>query len=379
MLVELKQSRRRQRRDRSAVAVIAVTSARAISSSISLSDGFFRLDGGVDVRHRARSRSGSESAADERNRITLAMRPLVVRGVRTMLIDAGLGDKEDDEVPRHLRRRARATPRSRAGGGGPRARRHRHRARDAICTSTMPAASRCATRDGRCVRAFRARATSCARRVGGRDASARAQPRQLPGGQFRAAGGGRRARIGRRRPDDHARGARAAHRRPHDAPSDGVDRIAAASTAAFLGRSDADDRAPAGRRGSWASTCIRWTRWRASRRSCGKRSSARSLVFFEHDPWSRPATSASSDGRQRRASAEQDSANDGRRSYDHRHRHHRRQRPVRHGRADRPRGAERSRRRLAIRRARTSSARCAASASRFWRGTASAIGSCRRS
>ncbi len=32
---------------------------------------------------------------DERNRIALAMRPLVVRGVRTMLIDAGLGDKED--------------------------------------------------------------------------------------------------------------------------------------------------------------------------------------------------------------------------------------------------------------------------------------------
>jgi glyoxylase-like metal-dependent hydrolase (beta-lactamase superfamily II) len=32
---------------------------------------------------------------DDRNRITLAMRPLVVRGVRTMIIDAGLGGKED--------------------------------------------------------------------------------------------------------------------------------------------------------------------------------------------------------------------------------------------------------------------------------------------
>ena len=32
---------------------------------------------------------------DERNRITLAMRPLVVRGARTMIIDAGLGDKEN--------------------------------------------------------------------------------------------------------------------------------------------------------------------------------------------------------------------------------------------------------------------------------------------
>jgi glyoxylase-like metal-dependent hydrolase (beta-lactamase superfamily II) len=31
-------------------------------------------------------------AADDRNRVTLAMRPLLVRGVRTMLIDSGLGD-----------------------------------------------------------------------------------------------------------------------------------------------------------------------------------------------------------------------------------------------------------------------------------------------
>jgi len=38
-----------------------------------------------------------KAPADERNRITLAMRPLVVRGARTMLIDAGLGDKEDEK------------------------------------------------------------------------------------------------------------------------------------------------------------------------------------------------------------------------------------------------------------------------------------------
>ena len=39
----------------------------------------------------------THAPADERNRITLAMRPLVVRGARTMMIDAGLGDKESDE------------------------------------------------------------------------------------------------------------------------------------------------------------------------------------------------------------------------------------------------------------------------------------------
>jgi glyoxylase-like metal-dependent hydrolase (beta-lactamase superfamily II) len=32
---------------------------------------------------------------DDRNRILLALRPLIVRGVRTLLIDAGIGDKED--------------------------------------------------------------------------------------------------------------------------------------------------------------------------------------------------------------------------------------------------------------------------------------------
>jgi len=36
-----------------------------------------------------------QAPPDDRGRILLAMRPLVVRGVRTMLIDAGLGGKDD--------------------------------------------------------------------------------------------------------------------------------------------------------------------------------------------------------------------------------------------------------------------------------------------
>jgi glyoxylase-like metal-dependent hydrolase (beta-lactamase superfamily II) len=35
--------------------------------------------------------------ADDRNRIRLAMRPLVVRGTRTLLIDAGIGDRDDEK------------------------------------------------------------------------------------------------------------------------------------------------------------------------------------------------------------------------------------------------------------------------------------------
>ena len=36
----------------------------------------------------------NKAPADARNRITMAMRPLIVRGARTMLIDAGVGGKE---------------------------------------------------------------------------------------------------------------------------------------------------------------------------------------------------------------------------------------------------------------------------------------------
>jgi glyoxylase-like metal-dependent hydrolase (beta-lactamase superfamily II) len=62
---------------------------------ISLYDGSFRLDGGSMFGVVPRTMWAPKVVPDDRNRITLAMRPLVVRGLRTMLIDAGLGDKED--------------------------------------------------------------------------------------------------------------------------------------------------------------------------------------------------------------------------------------------------------------------------------------------
>jgi methylmalonyl-CoA epimerase len=64
---------------------------------ISLSDGFFALDGGAMFGVVPKQLWAKETAPDEKNRIPLAMRPLVVRGVRTMLIDAGLGDKNDQK------------------------------------------------------------------------------------------------------------------------------------------------------------------------------------------------------------------------------------------------------------------------------------------
>jgi methylmalonyl-CoA epimerase len=62
---------------------------------ISVSDGFFHLDGGSMFGVVPKTLWNRQTPADDRNRIRLAMRPLIVRGMRTMIIDAGLGDKEN--------------------------------------------------------------------------------------------------------------------------------------------------------------------------------------------------------------------------------------------------------------------------------------------
>jgi methylmalonyl-CoA epimerase len=62
---------------------------------VSVTDGFFRLDGGSMFGTVPKTMWSAKTTADERNRITLAMRPLVVRGARTMIVDAGIGDKEN--------------------------------------------------------------------------------------------------------------------------------------------------------------------------------------------------------------------------------------------------------------------------------------------
>jgi len=62
---------------------------------ISVFDGFFRLDGGAMFGVVPKPLWEKRAPADDRNRILLGMRPLIVRGARTMLIDAGVGDKDD--------------------------------------------------------------------------------------------------------------------------------------------------------------------------------------------------------------------------------------------------------------------------------------------
>ena len=63
---------------------------------ISVCDGWFRLDGGAIFGVVPKVLWAERYPPDERNRVELAVRQLVVRGARTMLIDAGFGDKTDE-------------------------------------------------------------------------------------------------------------------------------------------------------------------------------------------------------------------------------------------------------------------------------------------
>lgn len=98
VLVELKQARHREGAD-------AATKTPRFRTAppyhvgglelISLSDGFFHLDGGAMFGVVPRTLWEKRLPPDARNRITVGMRPLLVRGDRTLLIDAGCGDKMD--------------------------------------------------------------------------------------------------------------------------------------------------------------------------------------------------------------------------------------------------------------------------------------------
>lgn len=89
VLVELKQERR---------ASTPLTVSRYTVGDlelVSLYDGFLKLDGGAMFGVVPKVRWEPQAPPDDRNRITLAMRPLLVRGEKTLLIDAGIGDTGD--------------------------------------------------------------------------------------------------------------------------------------------------------------------------------------------------------------------------------------------------------------------------------------------
>ena len=76
---------------------LALSERRRSSSFPHPLDGFFRLDGGAMFGVVPKPLWERRAAADEKNRILLGLRPLLVRGARTMIIDAGIGDKMDAE------------------------------------------------------------------------------------------------------------------------------------------------------------------------------------------------------------------------------------------------------------------------------------------
>jgi glyoxylase-like metal-dependent hydrolase (beta-lactamase superfamily II) len=62
---------------------------------VSLFDGTFRLDGGAMFGVVPKPLWERRAPADEKNRIRLGLRPLLVRGDKTMIVDAGIGGKMD--------------------------------------------------------------------------------------------------------------------------------------------------------------------------------------------------------------------------------------------------------------------------------------------
>jgi glyoxylase-like metal-dependent hydrolase (beta-lactamase superfamily II) len=63
-----------------------------------LLDRHFRLDGGAMFGVVPKPLWEKRAPADDRNRITMAMRPLLVRGERLMIIDAGAGEKMEPKL-----------------------------------------------------------------------------------------------------------------------------------------------------------------------------------------------------------------------------------------------------------------------------------------
>jgi methylmalonyl-CoA epimerase len=95
VLVELKQSPVASRESSVEIPLTVSRYPLGDLELVSLYDGVFRLDGGSMFGIVPKVLWDRRAPADGRNRIRLAMRPLVVRGTRTMLIDAGVGDKGD--------------------------------------------------------------------------------------------------------------------------------------------------------------------------------------------------------------------------------------------------------------------------------------------
>jgi hypothetical protein len=118
------------------------------------------------------------------------MRPLLVEAPwGRMLVDCGVGDKMPEKARDIYALDRTRAPRPRAGRARARRGRDRRRAGHAPALRSLRRRDDAQAAGARAALPERALSDS-RRRVGGRDASARAQPRQLPAGRLRAAAPG---------------------------------------------------------------------------------------------------------------------------------------------------------------------------------------------
>ena len=209
---------------------------------VTVSDGFFYLDGGAMFGVIPKTFWETKAPPDERNRIRMAMRCLLVRGARTMLIDAGSGDKMTEKQADIYRLEREVNLSHSLSAAGVSA-----DAIDLVLATHLhfdhAGGFTARSADGS-VRPRFPRAQYVIRRGEWEDAM---NPNERTKGSYflenyEPLADPQRAAARRCGRDDHARRSRATHGRPHDAPSDGVDRIGRQDSGVRRGP-DADGRA----------------------------------------------------------------------------------------------------------------------------------------
>ncbi len=181
-----------------------------------LHDGGFRLDGGAMFGVVPRPLWEKLAPADDRHRIQLAMRPLLVEADwGRMLVDCGAGDKMAAEAGGHLRaRRASVISITRSPRSASPPRRSISRWRR-ICTSIISAAPRCVENG-----ALKPRFPKAQYLIRGAEWEDATHPHERNRASylqddFVPLEGGRCRALLRGRHDDQAGRARRAHRRTH--------------------------------------------------------------------------------------------------------------------------------------------------------------------
>ena len=240
-----------------------------------------RLRCSVSCRRRCgASGARRRSATASRWRV----RPLVVRGARTMLIDAGFGDKTDDAFRDIFALDRAPQSGSRARRGRHRPRRHRHRARDAPAFGSRRRIHDARRGRPRFGRAFRARGMSSAGASGKtrRSRTSGTAPATWPTTSCRLTDAGVLELVD----DDQTimPGVKVRRTGGHTRHHQMVSIESGGQRAAFRGRSDADDGASLDCRGLHGFDLFPVDTLASKQAFVQEAVAQHTLVFFDHDP-----------------------------------------------------------------------------------------------